>query len=467
MLLDNANSARPDWAEYWPIRNFLLENTLEDDCWYGFFSPRFREKTGLSYAQVDAFLESAPADAQVALFSAQADIGAFFPNVFVGEDMADRGFLETSQRFFDFLGLGVDGATLLMDSSRIVFSNFIVAKPAFWREWQSLTDRLYQVAEQARTCPELYAELNLRTGYRDGVQRKVFMMERMASLVLCLSPELKVCSCNPFKSVLSPQLSQFLREAIICDALKIAAKTCQFPEYLDVYESLRNQVLVCALGKNNARFVNAPVPSDVTKCALVTAMPAGLKNVVEVGRGVASCSNEYLESNPNANWVHVNCDLAAVSTFEGMSVGFGDRCTEWGHDADAVLLDGFLERSCDPLRQLSILRKGLAPGCLILTTVRSSQHWRYQARRSLGMLAESDQDAIFNELLLLPTNLPKLFERAGFRIDVAVPAIYTPRGCEKYLEHFRNLALLAGGDAMAAENGAKVYAYAIRASVGK
>jgi len=43
-LFNNLNSERNDWREYWPIRNFLINNTLDDTSYYGFFSPRFLEK---------------------------------------------------------------------------------------------------------------------------------------------------------------------------------------------------------------------------------------------------------------------------------------------------------------------------------------------------------------------------------------------------------------------------------------
>ena len=50
--LDNSSNNRKDWSEYWPIRNYLLNNNLEDDIYYGFFSPKFYEKTGLSSENV-------------------------------------------------------------------------------------------------------------------------------------------------------------------------------------------------------------------------------------------------------------------------------------------------------------------------------------------------------------------------------------------------------------------------------
>lgn len=96
LALDNTQNERPDWREYWPIRNFLLNQQLDDECYYGFFSPRFHEKTGLGNDRVVDFINNCPADTDAVVFSPQPDIGAFFPSVFAGEEQADPGFLATS-----------------------------------------------------------------------------------------------------------------------------------------------------------------------------------------------------------------------------------------------------------------------------------------------------------------------------------------------------------------------------------
>ena len=63
--LDNSANERPDWREYWPIRRFLLDNPLDPQTYYGFFSPKFREKTGLDAAAVQRFIEQQDGAADV------------------------------------------------------------------------------------------------------------------------------------------------------------------------------------------------------------------------------------------------------------------------------------------------------------------------------------------------------------------------------------------------------------------
>jgi len=67
--LDNTENQRPDWREYWPIRNYLLNELLDEDALYGFFSPKFKAKTGLSSEECFYFIKSQPWDIDVVSFS--------------------------------------------------------------------------------------------------------------------------------------------------------------------------------------------------------------------------------------------------------------------------------------------------------------------------------------------------------------------------------------------------------------
>ena len=76
--LDNAANDRPDWREYWPIRRFLREHSdLDPQAYYGFLSPKFREKTGLDAAAVRGFIDQQDGAADVIAFSPYFDQIAF------------------------------------------------------------------------------------------------------------------------------------------------------------------------------------------------------------------------------------------------------------------------------------------------------------------------------------------------------------------------------------------------------
>ena len=62
--------------------DILRNQTLDEGAFYGFLSPKFGSKTGLSHAQVTAFVRQHAAEHDVMLFSPQPDMGALFLNVF-------------------------------------------------------------------------------------------------------------------------------------------------------------------------------------------------------------------------------------------------------------------------------------------------------------------------------------------------------------------------------------------------
>jgi hypothetical protein len=241
LILNNMDGARNDWREYWPIRNFLLNNVLSEEGYYGFFSPRFQEKTKLTYAQTVEFIQSSPSHMDVITFSPLPDMGAFFLNVFEQSEVFDPGFTLASEAFLNAIGMPVALGSLVMDSRQTVFSNFFVARPKFWRAWLELNEKLFAICEGPE-C-ELRQLLIYETTYPGPVERKVFLMERIVSLMLTINADWKVHTYNTFETEWSiTKLGGHKLDAVISDALKIAFREQGFPHYLNTFSSIRNKL---------------------------------------------------------------------------------------------------------------------------------------------------------------------------------------------------------------------------------
>ena len=239
-MLDNLDNPRPDWYEYWPIRRFLRAGPLDDQAFYGFFSPKFGRKTNLNHAQVGDFVRAAAPDADVVLFSPQPDMGAFFLNVFEQGEAFDPGLIDAYGQFLAAIGRPVDLRGLIMDSRQVVFSNYFVARPAFWREWLALNEALFEVCEGADG--PLRQALTQATSYPGAAQRKVFLMERAASLLLATQPRWRSKAANPFGFGWSmTRFREHVGDAFISDALKIAYRDQGFPEYLAEFMRVRTR----------------------------------------------------------------------------------------------------------------------------------------------------------------------------------------------------------------------------------
>ncbi|MGO9947325.1 MAG: hypothetical protein ACLPWG_10800 [Steroidobacteraceae bacterium] len=232
-VLDNSSNERPDWFEYWPIRQFLLNEPLDEESFYGFLSPKFKEKTNLSGAAAIDFVRGESNKADVILLSPSLRWTAYHWNVFQFGDVVHPGLLKIATQFFRHIGQPTNLHTLVTHSRNEVYSNYVIAKPRFWRAWLDITEQLFALAESP-TDP-LGVALRASTLYRGhkDVQMKVFIMERIATWILARNPEFVARARDPF--VTRSRIYK-LPVAIVCDALKIAYVTNdRQQEYKDLF----------------------------------------------------------------------------------------------------------------------------------------------------------------------------------------------------------------------------------------
>ncbi len=217
--LDNTANERPDWFEYWAIRNYLQARSLDENAFYGFFSQRFKSKTNLSGREVHDFIRCHGDSADVLLFTPSLHLTAYHLNVFKYGDVCHPGLLHLATRFFMRIGRPTNLDTLITHSGNEVYSNYFVARPSFWRAWFEITERLFEIAE-SKDDP-LGIELRKPTTYRGGhgVEMKVFLMERVATWLLARESAFMVKARDPF--IARSRLYK-LPGAIVCDAVKVA-----------------------------------------------------------------------------------------------------------------------------------------------------------------------------------------------------------------------------------------------------
>jgi hypothetical protein len=230
--LDNCANERPDWFEYWPIRKFLLNEILDENAFYGFLSPKFALKTGLSSDAVRRFVAGADAATEVILLSPSIHNSAYYLNVFEHGDAEHPGLKNAAKRLFERLEWCGDLDSLVSDSRNTVYSNYIIAKPRFWRAWLAINEKLFAIAETA--ADTLGEALRASTLYRGGraVQMKIFIMERMATWLLTTDRSFAVAVRDPFAA--RTRIYK-VPVAIACDALKIAYATQGRAQYRDVF----------------------------------------------------------------------------------------------------------------------------------------------------------------------------------------------------------------------------------------
>ena len=232
LVLDNRGAERPDWYEYWPIRRFLLQERLDDAAYYGFLSPKFKLKTNLDAAAVHALADRAPESVDVILFSPSIHNTAHHWNVFDHGEAEHPGLKAVTAELFARIGRDCDLDELVCDSRNTVNSNYFLAKPRFWRAWLDVNERLFAIAEDPADLlgEKLRAPVPYR-GRRD-VQMKIFVLERIATWLLCREPGFVALARDPFAA--GARVYK-LPVALACDALKIAYATQGRPQYRDAF----------------------------------------------------------------------------------------------------------------------------------------------------------------------------------------------------------------------------------------
>jgi hypothetical protein len=221
--LDNSGNERPDWYEYWPIRRWLKAHPqLDESALYGFFSPLFHEKTRLAGREVVAFASAAGA-ADVVTFSPHPDHGALFYNLFEQGANFFPGFLDAARPFVQQLDPDIRLEHVCNDARNVVFSNYFLARPRFWREWLRAVDLAFAQCEPPAS--PLGALLNREVAYSkdDGdtkpAQLKIMVLERIPSLMLAVGTW-EVRSHDPFGKPPTDTFAPWAHELRELDRLK-------------------------------------------------------------------------------------------------------------------------------------------------------------------------------------------------------------------------------------------------------
>lgn len=245
--LDNTKNLKPDWREYWPIRNYILEHKLDEFTYYGFLSPKFFEKTGLSSDEVYRYLKTLPSGLDVVSFSPFFDVGAFFRNTLdhclIQHPNAQRAIVWALENLCG----GIDLSELVMHSRISIFCNYFIAKASFWREWLSKCELVWSAAEGGGA--EISSALNVNAnGHTLNPPVKTFIVERVASLILATQKSWNSTAYPPLKLPFSSAKISSERDSLLSlDALKIAYCVTGCLDYLHEHERFSRAVLTKCL----------------------------------------------------------------------------------------------------------------------------------------------------------------------------------------------------------------------------
>lgn len=234
---DNSNPLDPTWFEYSAIKQIIENNSFSDDDYLGVLSPKFTQKTGLNACDVIKITSESAAD--IISFSPHILQNTCFINGVLQGNRHHPGLLDITQKVADELGMSLNFKELFQDQTRIIFSNYFVAKFSFWKIWHSYSTKIYEIARNQNNW--LSRSLNSYTEhYRigDRYQFKVFVMERLVSMILEKLNKNAIVGLDFEKYVkANPQETNFVGWALILDSLKSQFLKTGRSEYINIWNS--------------------------------------------------------------------------------------------------------------------------------------------------------------------------------------------------------------------------------------
>ena len=237
LQLDNSLNERPDWSEYWPIRNYLRSHILDANSYYGFFSPKFNSKTLLFSKTVNDIAKNSNED--VISFSPYFDQAAYALNIFEQATANHKGIREHIFNIFNSLNSSIDVFSIVMPASKTIFCNYFIAKRDFWLEWLHTCEYLYTQAEDKNSV--LYGSLNSLIPYGTSFYPvKVFIIERIASYLLFTNRKFTVKNFDPLSLPFSNSLVASNKDRLITlNSFKEAYSNTKSPQYIDAFYNSR------------------------------------------------------------------------------------------------------------------------------------------------------------------------------------------------------------------------------------
>ena len=242
--LDNSKNERPDWREYWPIRNFLLSNKMEDGVMYGFLSPKFKLKTNIDGSDMISFHESISNEIKLINFSPYFDQAAFYQNIFEQASSVHKNTSNKIYRSIYEIYPKLRISDMVMTSENTIFCNFFTAQKSFWIKWLKVCEKIFELAEDTKSS--LFEDLNSIANYgEEDVQFKVFLIERVASL-LVYKENIKVTKFNiketeKIKNSIMPTISKL--DFLKLDSYKMSYIKTLNNDYLTIFSESRQDVL--------------------------------------------------------------------------------------------------------------------------------------------------------------------------------------------------------------------------------
>jgi hypothetical protein len=224
---------------------------------YGFVPHDFEEMAGLGVENLMPRLSKIPKNTSVVGITLPADDHAFFLNVFEKPGVFDPEFIALSEKFFSLAGIEIQLTSAVMDARQSIVSPLFLARPAFWLQWLTIAEQLYDlmhtdISTISDDAASLRAALAKNGGDEKNRSRAILLLERLAAVNLLRNPKLHAVSLSSFEDVAASSNAYSLANAVVVsNALKLAMRETGQQMYGAAFAVQREQLLVSQQNQAN------------------------------------------------------------------------------------------------------------------------------------------------------------------------------------------------------------------------
>ena len=177
MPLQHSNNFA-SFNEIMPIFECLHTHSWEEEEFVGFFSPRFREKTGFTFETIKKAHERMGQTKNAIFFSSYLNHAAYYLNPWEQADHSNPGVLAASQKLVDAAKLNLNLVDQVCTIDNTVFSHYLIAQEPFWTAWCILVKQYFELLEDD---PDLALK---QVPYKDDLHSiHPFVVERFPTLI--------------------------------------------------------------------------------------------------------------------------------------------------------------------------------------------------------------------------------------------------------------------------------------------
>lgn len=247
---DNSPCPTPDLREFYVFRKEYLEGRVPADAYAGYFSWKFKEKTGMTGKEFESYCQANPG--YDVYFVNPFPLEIHYGNVWLqGEASHSNKIVKITQKIFDKIGYKTDLRTLPANLRTAAFCNFWVGNKKFWDGYMSFCLPIWDYIFNEMPANEK-AELFSIADKERKASYFSFVFERLFTTYLLTNPNIKSLAYKYDEKFL--ELTYSKEEAAII--LEMQRLEEQFPN--EIEPSRKSGIVTSALHYYHLSRVSEP-----------------------------------------------------------------------------------------------------------------------------------------------------------------------------------------------------------------